>query len=192
MSSHYRIYLAGPEVFFPESEHRAIVAEKKRLLETHGFEGVDPLDTDLEFPEQESKPDRGLRIYRANRELMDSCHAIIANLTPFRGISADPGTVFEVGYMIGQGKPAFGFTMDNRHYRERSGGVERDSLGHSIEDFDLSDNLMIECSIREAGGKICTSTVSGEHQYFSSKLFSDCIKQMADQFLQYPPNGGSS
>ncbi|WP_228260705.1 nucleoside 2-deoxyribosyltransferase [Marinobacter orientalis] len=36
------------------------------------------------------------RIYRASRELMDSCDAIIANLTPFRGISADPGTVFEV------------------------------------------------------------------------------------------------
>lgn len=187
MSSHYRIYLAGPEVFFPESEHQAIVAEKKRMLEAFGFEGVDPLDTDLQFPEQESKPDRGLRIYRANRELMDSCHAIIANLTPFRGISADPGTVFEVGYMIGQGKPAFGFTMDNRHYRERSGGAEQDSLGHSIEDFDLSDNLMIECGIRGSGGKVFTAAVAAEHRYFSSKVFGDCIKTLATQFL--PPMG---
>jgi len=184
MSSHYRIYLAGPEVFFPESEHQAIVAEKKRLLEAHGFEGVDPLDTDLEFPEQESKPDRGLRIYRANRELMDSCHGIIANLTPFRGISADPGTVFEVGYMIGQGKAAFGFTMEPRHYRLRAGGDERDALGHSIEDFDLSDNLMIECGITESGGRLFTARAPGEHSHFSSELFADCIKPLATQLLR--------
>lgn len=75
---------------------------------------------------------------------MDSCDAIIANLTPFRGISADPGTVFEVGYMIGQGKPAFGFTLDNRLYQQRAGATCQDELGHTIEDFEMSDNLMIE------------------------------------------------
>ena len=93
-----RVYLAGPEVFFPAEEHQAIVAEKKRLLQEYGFEGVDPLDTGLAFSDDEAKPERGHRIYQANRELMDSCDAIIANLTPFRGISADPGTVYEVGY----------------------------------------------------------------------------------------------
>lgn len=40
--------------------------------------------------------------------------------TPKRIYLADPGTVYEVGYMIGQGKPAFGFTLDSRHYRERA------------------------------------------------------------------------
>ena len=49
-------------------------------------------------PDQPGKPQRGHRIYQANRELMDSCDAIIANLTPFRGISADPGPVLAVGY----------------------------------------------------------------------------------------------
>jgi len=78
------------------------------------------------------------RIYLAGPEVF-----FIANLTPFRGISADPGTVFEVGYMIGQGKPAFGFTLDNRGYRERTSATDRDELGHTVEDFELSDNLMI-------------------------------------------------
>ncbi|AHI28270.1 nucleoside 2-deoxyribosyltransferase [Marinobacter similis] len=179
MTSPHRIYLAGPEVFFPEQEHRTIVAEKKRLLREHRFEGVDPLDTDLAFPEHESKQDQGLRIYRANRELMDSCDAIIANLTPFRGISADPGTVFEVGYMIGQGKPAFGFTMNSRSYRERAGSGSRDELGNAIEDFELSDNLMIDCGITESGGRLVIAEGPGDHSHFSSEVFRDCVSALA-------------
>ncbi len=168
MAKPKRIYLAGPEVFFPHEEHNAIVAEKKRLLREAGYEGIDPLDTALTFSDQEAKPARGHRIYQANRELMDSCDAIIANLTPpFRGISADPGTVFEVGYMIGQGKAAFGFTMDLRHYRERAGSADRDELGHSIEDFEMSDNLMIEGGIQESGGQLLVAEQPGEHRFFS-------------------------
>lgn len=128
MTKPKRIYLAGPEVFFPAEEHNASIAEKKRLLREVGCEGVDPLDTALTFSEHDTKPVRGHRISQVNRELMDSCDAIVANLTPFRGISADPGTVFEVCYMIGLGKPAFGFTMEHRHYRERAGATDRDEL----------------------------------------------------------------
>ena len=94
MAKPKRIYLAGPEVFFPASEHHLIVAEKKRLLREHGFEGVDPLDTELTFSDGQPKPDRGHRIYKANRELMDSCDAIIANLTPFRVSSSGSGLAF--------------------------------------------------------------------------------------------------
>jgi len=173
------IYLAGPEVFFPAEEHRAIVAEKKRLLREAGLEGVDPLDTELAFADNEAKPEGGHRIYQANRELMDSCDAIIANLTPFRGISADPGTVYEVGYMIGQGKPAFGFTLDSRRYRERAGGTDRDELGHAIEDFGMSDNLMIEGGIRESGGRLFVAEEPGEHGFFSAELFRCCIQAIA-------------
>ncbi len=175
-----RIYLAGPEVFFPAGEHKAIVAEKKRLLQDAGFEGVDPLDTALAFSDDEAKPERGHRIYQANRELMNSCDAIIANLTPFRGISADPGTVFEVGYMVGQGKPAFGFTLDNRHYRERAGATALDELGHTIEDFEMSDNLMIEGGIRESGGQLFVARQPGEHRFFSAELFNRCVRALAD------------
>jgi len=94
---------------------------------------------------------------------MDNCDAIIANLTPFRGISADPGTVFEVGYMIGQGKPAFGFTLDSRHYRERADSTGLDELGHTIEDFEMSDNLMIEGGISDSGGQLFVAAQPGEH-----------------------------
>ncbi|HAC26343.1 MAG TPA: nucleoside 2-deoxyribosyltransferase, partial [Marinobacter hydrocarbonoclasticus] len=113
-------------------------------------------------------------------ELMDSCDAVIANLTPFRGISADPGTVFEVGYIIGQGKAAFGFTMDRRHYRERAGAADRDELGHSIEDFEMSDNLMIECGLQESGGQLLVAEQPGEHRFFSAELFRRCVQALID------------
>lgn len=181
MAKPERIYLAGPEVFFPASEHRFIVAEKKRILREYGFEGVDPLDTELVFSDELTKPERGHRIYRANRALMDSCDAIIANLTPFRGISADPGTVYEVGYMIGQGKPAFGFTLDSRPYRKRVSATGQADPGHSIEDFELSDNLMIEGGIRESGGQLFVAEQPGEHPFFSAELFRRCVQALADR-----------
>lgn len=179
MAKPERIYLAGPEVFFPPDEHKAIVGEKKRLLQEYGLEGVDPLDTELAFSDHEAKFRRGHRIYRANRDLMDSCHAIIANLTPFRGISADPGTVFEVGYIIGQGKRAFGFTLDSRYYRERAGNTPEDGLGHAIEDFEMRDNLMIEGGIYSSGGQLFVADQPGEHRFFSAELFRRCVKALA-------------
>ncbi|WP_166263525.1 nucleoside 2-deoxyribosyltransferase [Marinobacter caseinilyticus] len=182
MSIPNRIYLAGPEVFFSHDEHRAIVTEKKRLLDEFGLVGVDPLDTALAFTAQDSKQARGFRIYRANRELMDGCDAVIANLTPFRGISADPGTVFEVGYMIGQGKPAIGFTLDDRNYQARAGATPNDAQGYAIEDFELSDNLMIECGITESGGRVFTAQGGTEHRYFTSELFQRCVEALRSGF----------
>jgi len=38
-------------------------------------------------------------------------------------------------------KPAFGFTLDSWRYRERAGETDRDELGHTVEDFEMSDNL---------------------------------------------------
>ena len=61
MTKPKRIYLAGPEVFFPHEEHNTIVAEKKRLLREAGYEGIDPLDTALTFSDEEAKPARGSR-----------------------------------------------------------------------------------------------------------------------------------
>ncbi|MBW0146270.1 nucleoside 2-deoxyribosyltransferase [Marinobacter arenosus] len=178
MTKPQRVYLAGPEVFFPELEHRRIVASKKRLLAAYGLEGVDPLDTQLEATGSESPQALGFRIYRANRELMESCQAIIANLSPFRGLSADPGTVFEVGYMIAQGKSAIGYTMDPRNYYERAGSTPTDKLGHTVENFGLSDNLMIECGIVEAGGEIVRGHGSSNEPFFDEAVFERCVRAL--------------
>lgn len=81
--------------------------------------------------------------------------------------------------MIGQGKPAFGFSLDSRHYRERAGATDLDERGHSIEDFELSDNLMIEGGIRDSGGRLFLAQQSGEHRFFSAELFRRCVQALA-------------
>jgi nucleoside 2-deoxyribosyltransferase len=86
------------------------------------------------------------------------------NLTPFRGPSADPGTVFELGFMFSNDKSVYGYTSDPRIYLDRvaatcpatetGGGPRlRDTL--AVENYGLRDNLMVAAAIEEAGGTVC-------------------------------------
>ncbi|NIQ93373.1 MAG: nucleoside 2-deoxyribosyltransferase, partial [Desulfuromonadales bacterium] len=85
------IYLAGPDVFFSETIRNRIEATKKAILAEHGLEALSPCDNDLDL---ESTNNPAQLIYDANRALMDQADGLIANLTPFRGPSADAGTIF--------------------------------------------------------------------------------------------------
>ena len=112
-----RVYLAGPEVFLPDA--RAIGAQKCRLAAEAGLEGAFPLDAQLNL-DRLPPSEQARRISVANEGLMRSCDALIANLTPFRGVSADSGTAFEVGFMRALGRPVFGYTNVIANYTARS------------------------------------------------------------------------
>lgn len=139
-----RVYVAGPEVFHPNAER--IFREKTAILNSAGFEAMIPLDPDIPFS--------STAIYDHCVELMNKSDAIIANLTPFRGPSADPGTVFELGYMshrVNQ-KWVTGYIHDTRPYKDKVldfdkfrdlGKPGSDSSGMIIEPFGLFDNLMV-------------------------------------------------
>ena len=97
---------------------------------------------------------------------MDAADAIIANLTPFRGPSADAGTVYELGYMAGRGKLCFAYSNDPAVYAERvarsfavtkaSGGHLIDDDGLTVEDFGLPDNLMMIHTLDLHGARLVT------------------------------------
>ncbi|UPY35449.1 nucleoside 2-deoxyribosyltransferase [Sediminicoccus sp. KRV36] len=148
-----RIYLAGPEVFLPEP--LAAGAAKKAICARHGMVGVFPLDAPAPMP---SGPPDWRRIHAANEAHIQGCDVLVANLTPFRGVAADPGTVFELGYMRGLGRPVFGYTHAPADYRarvpgaRRDGAMWRDADGLEIEDFGLAENLMLEGAIAASGG----------------------------------------
>ena len=95
------LYLAGPDVFLPDAIE--IGRRKVALCEKHDATGLFPLDNEIDL----AAPDASLQIFRANQTMMDRADAIVANLTPFRGPSADAGTVYELGYMAGKGKRCF-------------------------------------------------------------------------------------
>ena len=137
-ASQSRVYIAGPDVFLADAA--ALARRKKELCARHGLVGLHPLDNEMEA--LACPVDTARAIYAGNRAMMLAADAIVANLTPFRGPSADPGTVFEVGHMAGLGRPCFGYTLDSATYAAR---VTAD--GAAVEDFGLHDNLMIDCAL---------------------------------------------
>ena len=96
-----RIYLAGPEVFLPDA--REIAEAKKAICRAHGLEGAFPADPEIKDTERLPAPEIARLIAESNLALMDGCDCLIANLTPFRGVSMDTGTAFEMGYMASRG-----------------------------------------------------------------------------------------
>lgn len=172
------IYLAGPEVFFPNA--REIGAEKKRICARYGLAGLYPLDNDIDASGLAPAQTAG-RIFHANCALMDKADGIIANLTPFRGPGADPGTAFEVGYARARSKPVFCYSNHPGTYAdhvraaglaEGPGRVDRDGL--TVEDFGLAENLMLACA---AWAGILTPDRALAYDDLS--LFEDCVRRVA-------------
>jgi nucleoside 2-deoxyribosyltransferase len=129
------VYLAGPDVFLPDSAE--IGRRKQALCASHGLDGLYPGDgIDLSaLPTDE----HARALFEGCVEMMDRCVAGLANLTPFRGPSADVGTAFEMGYLFGRGFPVFGYTSHMDDYASR---VRDEAL--MVEAFGLADNLMLE------------------------------------------------
>jgi nucleoside 2-deoxyribosyltransferase len=133
------------------------------LAEEAGFEGLFPLDQTLDLAGL-APLEQARRISLANEALMRSADLLIANLTPFRGVAMDSGTAFEVGYMRARGKPVLGYINALGDYRVRAEAYRRAGSGAAwgdcdgpdvaIEDFGLSENLMIAVAILESGGSV--------------------------------------
>ncbi len=140
-----KLYLAGPEVFLDDA--RDIGRRKVELCTLYGFTGLYPLDNGL----APGLPGASRRIFEANVRMMRAAEAVIANLSPFRGVSADAGTVFELGFCFALGKVVIGYsgTPENLVVRTRraigAGQHQAAPLadGMHVEDFDLPDNLML-------------------------------------------------
>jgi nucleoside 2-deoxyribosyltransferase len=140
------VYLAGPDVFLPDALD--IGRRKVELCTRHGLIGLYPLDNAID----RAAKDASLAIFRGNENMMIEADAIIANLTPFRGPGADAGTVYELGFMAGHGKLCLGYSNDPSPYADRVREFTDvnshdarlvDALGLTVEDFGLSNNLMM-------------------------------------------------
>jgi nucleoside 2-deoxyribosyltransferase len=179
-----RIYLAGPEVFLPDALE--VGARKRALCAEHGFEGVFPLDAGVELSGL-PKAEQARRIAAACEGMMRSCDALIANLTPFRGVSMDAGTAYEVGFMRALGRPVLGYTNVVADYRARCEAYRRaapplpdaDCPDAEIEDFDGAENLMIEAAIIASGGTVVRTAVPPGVEMRDLTGFRACLMQAA-------------
>ena len=189
-----RIYLAGPEVFLLHA--REIGARKRATCETHGLVGVFPTDEEDACDPALPLPERGLAISRAMERAMQSCDAMIVNLTPFRGPSTDVGSAYEMGFMRALGRPIFGYTNDDRPFldrvaafcggtlRQRPTGEHEDIDGMAIEAFELHDNLMLAGGIIASGGCIVADAASHAERYTLFAAFERCVMRAAATLLR--------
>jgi nucleoside 2-deoxyribosyltransferase len=145
-----RVYLAGPGVFRPDAKSFGRLLREK--CARVGLEGCFPLDNEVAGT---SLQETATAIYRANVCLIDSVRAIIADISPFRGPNMDPGTAWEIGYGIARGLPVYAWTehSDNLLLRvqtylgvDSGSNISVDQNGWIIEDFGLTENLMIAIS----------------------------------------------
>jgi nucleoside 2-deoxyribosyltransferase len=179
-----RVYLAGPDVFLPDAP--AWLERKKALCAGYHLVGVSPLDPlDGEPAEWASLPE-WRRIAQRNESHIRGCDAIIANLTPFRGPSADVGTVYEVGFARALGLKVFGYATASMPFLDRTlssiGGTQApdgswwDPDGLMVEQFGLFDNLMIEGGIVASGGKLIHED---QDRWNDLSVFERCVKAAA-------------
>jgi nucleoside 2-deoxyribosyltransferase len=152
------LYLSGPDLWFPDAEDHA--RRKHEICAQAGFIGVSSLDGVL----VETTPSEAMarEIYADSISRLRQCDALVANLTPWRGPGADPGTAFEVGFAAALGKPVFAYLnvsdedeADHRARVEALFGASRDTDGRirdlqgcEVEDFGLPENLMLWAEAR--------------------------------------------
>jgi nucleoside 2-deoxyribosyltransferase len=178
-----KIYLAGPDVFLPDAV--TIGRRKLDICRRHGVTGLFPLDNAVNLAAR----DASLQIFKGNEAMMDAADAIIANLTPFRGPGADPGTVYELGYMAGRGKLCLAYCNDPEIYAERAARfttVTRvsdkrliDPDGLTVEDFGLPDNLMMIHALDLHGRPLVTPRTRPQDIWHDLASFEACVRLAA-------------
>lgn len=183
-----KIYLAGPDVFLPDAVE--IGRRKKELCARYGFEGLLPSDNEID--PNAGGEDTDKLIYRANERMIRRADLGICNLTPFRGPSADPGTVFELGMLVGLGKRVFGYTNVAGDLLARCQDLKdasfdpalrvwRDADAMTIENFGNADNLMIDNALIECGGhKMVRHAAPPDRIFRDLTAFEICLRLAAE------------
>jgi nucleoside 2-deoxyribosyltransferase len=176
-------YLAGPDVFLPNAVAHA--AAKVEICRRYDLRGLPPLNEDAatSAPEREAWQ----VIYEKDLAMMENSDLIIANLTPFAGASADAGTLIEVGWFLGKGKPIFGYSNTPENFEARMRrqlGAGHAELG--IEGFHLPDNLMIVGAVRSGGYPVFVPTDGKARGLDALDVFETCVAAASRYFAGRP------
>lgn len=174
-------YLAGPDVFFADAQAHA--ARKVAICAKHGLRGLPPLNEDLGDLSDVGNEEAWRRIYDKDIAMMEASDLIIANLTPFGGVSADSGTLIEVGWFLGRGKPVFGYSNTATGFSSRMSDylalTNKDGQGFLVESFGLPDNLMIAGAVWSGGYPIFLPGDGEPRDTGALDVFEACVKAAA-------------
>jgi nucleoside 2-deoxyribosyltransferase len=193
-----RVYLAGPDVFLPDPA--AWFERKKAICVAFGLQGISPLDDLPHEPADWASLPEWHRIALRNEAHIRGSDALIANLTPFRGPSADVGTVYEIGFARALGLKLFGYATVATPFLDRTlaafgatgqrapDGSWCDAEDLLIEQFGLFDNLMIESSFSQSGGILARHV---DDRWRDLSVFERCVHAAAEAMCPEPANARS-
>lgn len=189
-----KVYLAGPEVFRPDSvEYGKFLVEKCARV---GIIGLYPMDNVVEGKGKAL----ATSIFEKNMEMIKKADAIIVNMEPFRGPSMDVGASFEMGVAKALNKPIVAYTNNDKTYLVRvleqlkansfdqKDQLEKINSQHedihfkdekdwTIENFNLADNLMMDRAVAENFDQIYPSfdqALLAIKNWFDQNLFEYC------------------
>jgi len=189
-----KAYLAGPDVFLPNARVQA--KRKVAICAQYNVAGCAPLNEDIESLAALPDDEAWKVIFSKDLAMMAACDIIIANLTPFRGPSADAGTLVEVGWFLGRGRPVFGYSNSGASFAQRSrrhaAAIPDPLAGLSVEGFGLPDNLMIPGAVLEGGGHPIVLPPDGQDQPFDAlDMFEICVGIAASKMNPNKSNTGA-
>ena len=182
-------YLAGPDVFLPNAAENG--AAKVAICAKYGIIGRAPFNPDIAHILTLPHDAAWRALYLADIEMMEACDFVIANLTPFRGASADSGTLVEIGWFLGRGRPVYGYSNAVESFGERStaqAAAAPDPLpGLAVEGFSLPDNLMVPGAVEYGGGMPITLPPDGISRRFDAlDVFEACVAAVAARMPHKP------
>ncbi|MDD2877766.1 MAG: nucleoside 2-deoxyribosyltransferase [Acidiphilium sp.] len=182
MTRRVTAYLAGPDVFLPNATEHA--ARKVALAARYGITALAPLnDASTTAMDQ----DRAWRaIFHKDIAMMEASDIIIANLTPFRGASADAGTLVELGWFLGRGRPVFGYSNSAARFDARSRAhtmvLPDDCTGLTHEGFGLADNLMVVGVVIFGGNcPMVVPEAGGDLAFDALDIFERCVAAASEE-----------
>ncbi len=151
------VYLAGPDAQAPDAA--AVLAAKRAQVEAAGFSASGPVAPDASAERDEIA---ARSAYADTLARLREADAVIANLSPWRGPSADASTAFEVGFAAALGKPVFAYAnvTDEAEAdvlgrvqawigaQEGDDGRWTDADGAAVEDMGFPETLMLWAEAR--------------------------------------------
>jgi nucleoside 2-deoxyribosyltransferase len=126
-----KLFVAGPEVFLPNG--RELFAAKCELIRDAGFVPSCPYDPGV--PDDLTGVDLAMAISANDERLIRESDVFLANLTPFRGVSADSGTVYELGFVCALEKPVHGYSNVAAGFGQRTVDLFKDEILSSLDVF---------------------------------------------------------
>jgi nucleoside 2-deoxyribosyltransferase len=179
-------YLAGPDVFLPNAPEHA--ARKAAICAAHGITALPPLNEDVATLAEMTEEQAWQTIFAKDLAMMERAELVIANLTPFRGASADAGTLVELGWFLGRGRPIFAYSNSATPFAARSEALLArlpDPMpGLSVGGFGLPDNLMIPGAVETGGHPILLPEGGADLPFDSLEVFARCVALAARSLSQ--------